>query len=221
MEKHLCVAGVPLFNHLPLEDQQVVDRYITHFKYKKGEEVFNPEDNKMIIIDQGRVKVYQLAVNGQEHLIRIDQIGDYEGEMRLLTNSAEDLYGKALEDTIICSLSKSDFDSLLLDYPQIAIRLLELNAQKMMQLEMKINYLSKEKIEARLALYLTDQIQKFGKNNFNLNMKMKDLATFLGTTPESLSRTWRLFEKNRIIERNKKQVKIIDKAQLNALLNNG
>ena len=41
-------------------------------------------------------------------------------------------------------------------------------------------------------------------------MKMKDLATFLGTTPETLSRKLKLLEQKKLIKKNHKQVRLLD-----------
>ena len=41
-------------------------------------------------------------------------------------------------------------------------------------------------------------------------MKLKDLATFIGTTPETLSRKLKLLEQKKIIKKNHKQIRILD-----------
>jgi CRP/FNR family transcriptional regulator len=41
-------------------------------------------------------------------------------------------------------------------------------------------------------------------------MKMKDIALYLGTTPETLSRKFKLLEKMGYLKRTGKQVKILD-----------
>ena len=48
-----------------------------------------------------------------------------------------------------------------------------------------------EAVEERLWAYLNRQATLRGRSRFTLPMKMKDLATYLGTTPETLSRKFK------------------------------
>ena len=48
-------------------------------------------------------------------------------------------------------------------------------------------------------------------------MKMKELAAFIGTTPETLSRKFKLLEENGYVKRKNREVWIIDKEQLEDL----
>ncbi len=45
-------------------------------------------------------------------------------------------------------------------------------------------------------------------------MKMKELAAFLGTTPETLSRKFKLLEKEGLIKRDKKTIIVLDHNKL-------
>jgi len=45
-------------------------------------------------------------------------------------------------------------------------------------------------------------------------MKMKELAGFLGTTPETLSRKLKSLEKDRLIKRDKQMIQILDSEKL-------
>ena len=92
MAEHICVALVPLFEQLPLDEQVIVNNYTNHLYYDKGEEVLAPNDQRLSIIAQGKVKIYELSMDGQERLLRIDAPGDYEGADQLFVNN--DLFSK-------------------------------------------------------------------------------------------------------------------------------
>lgn len=51
-----------------------------------------------------------------------------------------------------------------------------------------------EKVETRLASYLTALSNENEKDTVEIHMKMKDLSAYLGTTPETLSRKLHLLE---------------------------
>lgn len=208
--QHICVSLVPLFADLPEKDQLKINSLASHRHYQKGEMIFQPGDEKLQIVARGNMKVYQLSASGREQLLRVAQPGDYEGEAQLFGLENDSFFGQAMENTEICSLSKADFNRLLLENPQLSLKLLELSAQKLLATERQTQFLAMERVEERLASYLLDLAKAAGSDQVQLPMKMKDIAFYLGTTPETLSRKFKLLEKMGYLKRTGKQVKILD-----------
>lgn len=212
---HLCVDRVPLFNHLSFEEQEIINKLVTHQHFKKGNVIFSPEtEPQLSLIAKGAMKVYRLSTNGKEQLLRIAEVGDFEGESFVLGVNNENLYGQAISDTEVCVVKQSDFRDLLLQYPKITLKLLTINAMKMEELEKQTQFLTMEKIEERLALYLSYLHKASASAYIEIPMKMKELAAFLGTSPETISRKFKLLENRKIIERDNKLIKVIDENTL-------
>lgn len=210
MDHHMCVTLVPLFNHLSVEEQAEINKLASHKHYQKNETIFPPGDEQLDIVARGSIKVYQLSANGKEQLLRVVEPGGYEGENQLFGIENETLFAEALEGTEICTISKQAFNQVMLKNPKIAIKLFEMSAQKMVQLEKQSQLLSMERVEERLASYLLDLAKVTETDQVTLPMKMKDIAQFLGTTPETLSRKFSLFESQGYISRTGKIVTILD-----------
>ncbi|MEE8806949.1 MAG: Crp/Fnr family transcriptional regulator [Lactimicrobium sp.] len=215
--KHLCVALVPLFNTLSETEQEEINSLTVHKSYEKHEQVFAPGDEKLSIVAHGRLKVYQVSANGREMMLRVVKTGEFEGENQLFGIQNENLYGEALEDTEICSLSKSAFDQVMMKNPKIALKLVELSGQKMVQLEKQTQILSLERVEERLGAYLLDLARQKKTDFFILPVKMKDLAMYLGTTPETLSRKLKYLEDEKMIARDGKTITILEEGRLSSL----
>lgn len=208
--QHICVSLVPLFMDLPGKDQLKINSLAIHRCYQKGETIFQPGDEKLQIVARGSMKVYQLSASGREQLLRVAQPGDYEGEKQLFGLENDSFFGEAMENTEICSLGKADFNRVLLGNPQLSLKLLELSTQKLLATERQTQFLAMERVEERLASYLLDLAKVAGSDQVQLSMKMKDIAFYLGTTPETLSRKFKLLEKMGYLKRTGKQVKILD-----------
>lgn len=130
--------------------------------------------------------------------------GGYEGENAIFGVENSNLFGEALQNTEVCLLKQSDFQALLTDYPQLSLKLLTINAQKNAKVEEQTQFLTMEKIEERLATYLLDLAKAEESSQVKIPMKMKELAAFLGTTPETLSRKLKSLERAQLIkEKNK------------------
>ena len=132
--QHICVSLVPLFADLPEKDQLKINSLASHRRYQKGETIFQPGDEKLQIVARGNMKVYQLSASGREQLLRVAQPGDYEGEKQLFGLENDSFFGQAMENTEICSLSKADFNQVLLENPS-SPQAAELSAQKLLETE--------------------------------------------------------------------------------------
>ena len=215
MKEHHCTSIVPLFNHLSEEEQDKIESLVIHSHFSKGETVWQPGDDPLlIIVASGSMKVYMIAGNGREQLLRLLTPGSYEGANALLGARAQDLFIDTLEATDACLLRKSDFTALLEKTPKLALKLLEINAQRMADTENQTRFLMMEKVETRLASYLTALSNENEKDTVEIPMKMKDLSAYLGTTPETLSRKLHLLEETNLISRKGKKIHIADREEL-------
>lgn len=186
-----CVSLVPIFNHLE-EDQMAEIHGLTHgISLKKEEFLYRPleDSSSLYILNQGKIKIYRSSESGKEQIQRILYPGDFTGELALFNQTKHDSYAMALEDTEICSITREDLQSLLLKYPVISIKILEEFSERLLQSERQASRYATEKVESRLAMYLAETMNRQGgESTFKLPMTKKDLASYLGTTPETISR---------------------------------
>ena len=89
--------------------------------------------------------------------------------------------------------------------------------KNLFQLNNKHNF-NDGKVEERLATYLINLSKSQNSLTFKLPLLMKELAAFLGTTPETLSRKFKLLEDERYLSRNNRIITIINKDALEDLI---
>ena len=178
-DEHLCVSLVPLFNHLDLENQRLINQVAVHKTFEKGEQIMVPGGaESLAIVARGAMKVYQLSINGKEQLLRVVEPGGYEGENTIFGAINENLFVEALQKSEICIINKQDFQKLLVSFPQLSLKLLSLTASKITSLEQQSQFLMMERIEERLATYLIDLYKVTNNKQLTLPMKKKELAAF-------------------------------------------
>lgn len=209
--EHLCVTLVPLFNHLDIENQRLINQVAVHKTFEKGEQIMTPASPELLaIVARGAMKVYQLSANGKEQLLRVVEPGGYEGENTIFGAVNDDLFIEALQKSEICMISKKDFQELLVSFPELSLKLLTLTAMKVTNLEQQSQFLMMERIEERLAKYLMDLYKVEGSTQLTLPMKKKELAAFLGTTPETLSRKLKFLGDKGYLKMNRNQIELLD-----------
>lgn len=217
LNTHECVAMVPIFQDLGAVEQHEIEKIVRHQHYPAKATIFHDGDplDSLLIIASGQVKVYQLAVNGREQLLYLLQAGDIDGQAALFEKQTQTSFGETLTPADICSIRRSDFQDLMAKHPSISLQVLNVFGQRLSQLEAQTTRTATESVEARLANYLIETSATFDDQTFKLPLKKKDLATFLGTTPETISRKLSLFEqKGLIAQLPGKQIKVLDGDQL-------
>ena len=165
---------------------------------------------QLAIVAHGTLKIYQLSSAGKEQLLHVIEPGGYAGEDALFGVVNENLYGETLQETKICFLRQQDFKNLLLKYPELSLKLLETTVRRAAEMRYQAQFLMMEDVESRIANYLLQLVKVVDSNSVMIPMKMKDLATFIGTTPETISRKFKILEEKGFIERRGRIIKILD-----------
>lgn len=83
--------------------------------------------------------------------------------------------------------------------------------QQMIQVEKQARILSMERVEERLANWLLDLSKAANDDQLSLPMKMIDIARYIGTPPETLSRKFRFLEDNRLIKGSGRRIIILNR----------
>lgn len=214
LENDYCISLVPIFNHLEKPQMDEVMTLIHSKSYKKGEDIYQSghTSDALYIVRKGRVKIYRLSESGKEQILRILNPGDFTGELALFNDSVHDAYASALSDTDICMIKRNDLQNLLLKYPNISMKILSEFSNRLAQSETQTTRFATERVEMRIALFLVESLDTKSESHVvDLPMSKKDLASFLGTTPETISRKLFEFEDAGLIKQiTNKKIEIMD-----------
>lgn len=186
-----CISLVPIFNHLEEEQMEEI-MAMTHLgSYKKGENIYSAGDqsDSLYIVSKGKIKIYRLSESGKEQLLRMLHPGDFTGELALFNETIHEAYADTIEETNVCTIKRSEFQKLLLKYPSISLKVLAEFSSRLEQSEKQMTRFATEKVESRLAIFLVECVNNEKQSmEIVLPMNKKDMASYLGTTPETISR---------------------------------
>lgn len=201
-----CASKVFIFSTLGFEQFEEISKLIVTRKYKKGQSIFFEGDtwDKLYIINRGKIKVYKYTKEGKEQILYLLSEGDSIGELNLLKRGKFGFNGEALEDTSICTLSKEDFDNILINNPSITLKILEKVHDRVVNLEHLVQTLSTKDVETRVGSLLLSFAHDFGHKEkegivIELPINREDMGNFVGITRETVSRTLTSMEEAGVI----------------------
>ncbi len=217
MEKIELLQSVSIFWDLNENDLgHIADKMVAkHFE--NGNYIFleDSEGEQCFFVLKGSVKVTRLSKDGREVILAMLNEGDFFGEMSLLDGESRSANVIALEKTKVLTLDRNDFIAVINDYPSIAVQLLKELARRLRKSDRQIASLSLSDAEKRIALcvirFADEQgVIQNGKVNIPKTPIQQDIANMAGTSRETVSRALGLLEKEDLIERNGRELIILD-----------
>lgn len=210
-----CAKKIEIFQHLDLESQQKISNLAIHKKVKKGEILCSPGKTAgLFLISEGKVKIYELSSAGKEKLLRVLGKGDFVGEEALFGTTETYAFSEALTDLQVCHIRREDFLKLLMDYPSISLKLLEEMNRRLVKMAHQSVSNTSGSVLSRLAGYLLELCEAQESLEIRLPLQMKELAVFLDTAPETLSRRIRYLEDEGILLKKGYTITILKKERL-------
>lgn len=203
VDAHHCVPLVPIFKNLSADQSQQIEAIVHHHHVAAQQNLYHAGDSvdALTIIAKGQVKVVRPAENGKEHLLYLLQSGDINGEAALFNQLEHHSTATALTPTTVCTIARTDFQRLLTQNPQIAVNVMNTLGNRLLTLEAQATKTNTASVAERLADYLIETSAGLQANPFTLPLKNKDLATLLGTTPETISRYFKRWENRHLIKK--------------------
>ena len=208
---------VSLFWDLDKTELGYISDKMVSKKFENGNLIFleESEGKNLFFVVEGSVKVTRLSKDGREVILAMLNAGDFFGEMSLLDGEARSANVIALEKTEVLSLNRDDFLDVLHDYPKIAIQLLKEMTSRLRKSDRQIVSLSLSDAEKRIALCIVRFADEQGliKNGQVTIPKIpiqQDIANMAGTSRETVSRAMSLLTEEKYIERNGKELKILN-----------
>lgn len=218
--KGSCVTNVPIFNNLDYDQLLNISQIMESVSYDKGNMIFTEGNNgdTLYFIYEGKIKLYKYTKDGKEQILHILSNGDFFGELNLLKNSAYNFNAKTITDCKVCTLTNEQFKNIIIERPEISIKVLEVIAERLSNMEELIQNLATNDIDSRVAYLLSELCENYGvKDNGNtilieLPISREDMANYIGISRETMSRKLKKFEEEGIINLiGAKKIIVIDK----------
>jgi len=218
IRKHLSQAD--LFKDLSVEQLDEIARIVSDKEYKKGQLIFAEGDEGIgfYMVIRGRVKVYKVSPDGKEQIMHIFGQGHPFAEVPVFAGSRYPANAEAMESCRLFFFPKKAFVNLIHENPSLAMNMLASMSQRLKQFSQLIESLSLKEVPGRLASYLLYLSDRNGSiDDFELDIAKSQLASLLGTIPETLSRIFSRMTSGELVRINGPQITILDRTGLEDL----
>lgn len=212
------LSDIELFQDLSPREMEELDRITTMSTVKKGKVFYRPEETGevLFILKKGRVQLYRISPEGKKLVIASLGSGTMFGEMALLGQQMHNTFAEAVEDCLICVMSRKDLERLILNKPQVALRVLDITGRRLRDAEERLENMAFKGIPARLASLLL-RLAGEREDNEVVGFTHQDLAESVGTYRETATQVLNDLKSQGLIDIGRKRISILDPAGLMAV----
>jgi CRP/FNR family transcriptional regulator, dissimilatory nitrate respiration regulator len=220
------IARIPLFAGLPQEQLLELSRIVITRSYAKGQMIFSEgeEADGFYVLATGRVKIFKLSWEGKEQILHIFEPGEPFGEVPVFFGGGKfPAHAEALERGEALFFPKDAFESVVRKDPTIALKMLAVLSHRLKQFAKLIEDLSLKEVPQRLAAHLL-YLGKQGADlsgQVELDISKAQLASLLGTIPETLSRILNKMTAQGLIEVQGRRIKLVNSRALEEIESGG
>lgn len=171
-----------------------------------GQTLFAQGDNTfaLFVVETGRLQLVRYTSDGKTITFEVARPGESVGEAALLEESYPCTAVAEVPSRIIV-YPKDPLRSALRDYPDLAADLMTMLVKKIQGLKVHIEWLNIRAAHKRVLQYLR-YLAGADETVIDLDRPLKEIASELGFTPETLSRALARLEQEGIITRNGRSI---------------
>lgn len=215
------ITKLPLFSELNVADLKMITAISQVIRFKKSQTIFCEGDfyRGFYILLKGSVKVSKYSSEGKETVIHLIKPLDAFGDLPLFEGGNYPVNAETLNDSVLLFIPKKEFLNLLSKNSSLSLKMLAGFAKRMRFLTKKVEELTTKEITSRLAAFIVEEIKRSGKDKIlepfvKLTVPKKNIASYLGTITETLSRTFKKLQDEKIIRVSGKTIFVTDYEKL-------
>ena len=218
------ISKSPLFNGMPANQLAELAHISVERSFNKGKTIFSEGDegNGFFIVASGLVKIFKLSPDGKEQILHIIGPGEPFGEVPVFTGQPFPANSEALVGSRLIFFPRKTFINLITKNPSLSLNMLAVLSSRLRQFTVQIESLSLKEVPGRLATYLIYLSEAHPDGEaVTLTISKGQLASLLGTIPETLSRIFAKMSNQGLIEVNGRNIQILDRPRLETLAAEG
>ncbi|MBE5960150.1 MAG: Crp/Fnr family transcriptional regulator [Lachnospiraceae bacterium] len=215
--------SLTFLEHLTKEEQELILTHTTKKKIKKGTSIYNgnTECVGVILIKSGVLRTFMMSEEGKDitlYRLRQNDICILSASC-LLKNITFDVFINAETDSELYIIPAPIFSKLMEHNIYVENFSYRLTIDKFSDVMWTMEQILFMSFDKRLAVFLLDESN--ATHSDTLNLTHSQIATYIGSAREVVSRMLKYFEEEGIVTLTRGGITLIDKPHLKRIVHNG
>jgi CRP/FNR family transcriptional regulator len=205
------------FESLSAEQLAWLSHHTVYRQFEAGEMIFLQGDPAagLWLIETGRVKIYKINPEGEEHIMHFLGTGNTFNDIAALDGGLNPANASALSAVSVWLIPAEALRDLLVNDGQVALKVVRILAGRVRNLVQQIEDLALYSVTIRLARFLLKQTEDPALSGPGVTRAA--IAAHLATKPETVSRALRTLEESGAIRFDRHRILITDENLLRTI----
>lgn len=213
MDKLWYLARISIFDTLPQKDLMEIDRMTPMQHLPRNTMVQTPDLHRegLFIVKEGKLRMYKINDEGKQFTAGILGAGNMFGETDSFSFGTKGIYIETMEETLLCSMMKEEFETFLNNRPQLAMKLLKELSDRLKERDEMLEKLALGDIRERVLHLLVKLSERFGVEDGNLlridlALTHQEVANMIGATRETVTVALNGLAKDGVVQTGRKSI---------------
>jgi CRP-like cAMP-binding protein len=212
------LKSIPYFSDLGLAELESIRKLVFEKTADRAEMVLlegEPAAN-LYFVASGVVKVFKTSTEGKEQILSIVRPGESFNDVPIFDGGSNPVSARAMGLVLLYGIKKSDMETILRNYPKIALNVIKVLARRVRHLVSLVEDLSFKHVIGRVAKILLEHAG--GEIGRGPRLTQQEMAAMAGTAREVVGRSLRALEEEGAIKFDRHRIIITDKEALKEIM---
>lgn len=207
----LCLQELDLFAGLAVPQKERLCDSTDRLLLPRGRRLFAQGEltNSVYLIKSGRFKLVQSTSSGHETIVDICGPGEILGEMTILQQQEAPVSAVALEPSMVCCLSREQFEALVREDSMFAMRIIAYLGEKRYADMQKLGSETRQTVKEKLLHLFYKFAEESGSPHpdgtlITLRLTQQELADYVGASRVMVANAIKELEGMRALRREKR-----------------
>ncbi len=215
MDKLWYLSQISLFDALSMEELQEIEKMSPMTTIKRGALIQSPDTFRegLYLLKEGKLKLYKINPEGKQFIVSILGSGNVFGEIDSFSLGTRDTFIETMDETILCSLGKEQFEQFLVDRPHLTVRIMKELSRLLKERDAMLAQLALSNVRDRILHLLKTLAEKFGipegaYHKIDMPLSHQEFANMIGSTRETVTTVLNDLSKDGVIKTGRMSVHV-------------
>jgi CRP-like cAMP-binding protein len=207
MNKLFYLSQISLFEALSIEELEEIAVMTPMTTIERNTIIQTPDTFRegLYMLKEGKLKLYKINPDGKKFIVSILGSGNVFGETDSFSLGTKDSFIETMNETILCTLGKEQFEKFLAERPHLAVKIMKELSSMLKDRDAMLSQLALNTVRDRILHLLKTLALKFGipkgdHHLIDIPLSHEEIANMIGSTRETVSTVLKELSAEKIIK---------------------
>lgn len=209
------LSQIKLFDKISPEDMEEINKGTHHAKIRRNTIIQSPEmvRDGLYFVKEGALRLYIVNSEGKQFTVGILGKWSTFGEIDSFSLGTHGVYIESMEDTLLCSIGREQFEKFISTRPHIMKRVMRILSDQLQEKNSMLEKMALGTVKEKLLFLLLNLSEEFGVledsfHRIDLPLTHQEIGNMIGATRESVTSTINELVKEGLIRTGRKSISI-------------